>query len=206
MMNDVDAYADSKDYLTEKKLGVILETLFPDSTFIHNKTVPGSGLRTRPDYRCPDEMLIVEFDGPTHFTSPSVCLRDELKDSTYKSMGYEIVRIPYFIQVDRYTASLFFKSDYCNDVRVREFPHGFITKNAVTPAFFCPLGIERFNHLWKKYFHNSNQESFGEFYTERMFWLQIVAYRRNPLEVFPPDFVESNRALLEAVVEFGYPT
>ena len=53
-------------YLTEQNLGNIFSTLLPDTPFIHNKTVPNSGVKMRPDFRFETLKLIVEFDGSQH--------------------------------------------------------------------------------------------------------------------------------------------
>jgi len=199
----ITEFAESNNYLTETKLGVILETLYPEMEFIHNKIVPNSGLRSRPDYRCEELKLIVEFDGHYHFTNPKTILSDVTKDNAYESMGYTVIRIPYFIQINRHTAKLFFDSSKCGLLRVEDFPQGFITLNAITPASFCSLGVELFYKYWRKYFFS---DALGEFVSERNIWLQTVYYGRNPLEVFPLDFVRDYRKLFDEVATYGYPT
>jgi len=199
----ITEYANSKEYLTEKKLGSILEILYPSHNFIHNKAVPNSGLRNRPDYRNSDLMLIVEFDGHYHFTNPITILRDELKDRTYKAMGYKIIRIPYFIQIDSCSAHLLFDSPYCLNLPEPNFPQGFITKNAVTPANFCSLGLMKFEEYWAEYFIN---DKLGEYVALRNIWLQLCEYGRNKLEVFPLDFCFVYEEEIDAVMVYGYPT
>ena len=41
---------DITNWLDEKKLGKTLDIIFPDEIFIHDKAVPNSGTRKRPDY------------------------------------------------------------------------------------------------------------------------------------------------------------
>lgn len=131
------------NYLTEELLGKFLEERFKEK-FIHDKAVPNSNTRLRPDYRSDDLMLIIEFDGYKHYNSSKVILNDSIKNKVYINLGYTIIRIPYFIQLDKRIIELLFgdlvkdKSDFNN------YPHGFIDKNALLPADFCILGMYRF--------------------------------------------------------------
>ena len=129
------------NYLTESRLGNILPEIYPGIQFIHNKSIPNSGLRYRPDYRSPELGIIVEFDGPQHYTNARICLEDVKKDALYGELGYKVVRIPNFIQLETKTIKILFDIDYSKEL---EFPHGFISKNVVPPADYCELGIERF--------------------------------------------------------------
>lgn len=130
-------------YLDEKKLGQCLAKIFPDYKFIHDNAVPGSGISNRPDYRCEELKLIVEFDGYKHYCEIDTIFKDRLKDEAYTSMGYRIVRIPYFVQLTSDVVKHYFGVD---DVDMQiNFPHGFIAdKGAKLPAEYCSLGIVRF--------------------------------------------------------------
>jgi hypothetical protein len=131
-----------KSYLIEKKIGEALGTLFPGRTFVHNKSVPKSESRARPDYRCDELMLIVEFDGYQHYSQTKTILADEEKDSLYSALGYSIVRIPYFVQLSSTVIELLFSLPAVTWEQV--YPHGFIADEALLPADFCPLGVCRF--------------------------------------------------------------
>ncbi len=86
-------------------------------------------------------MLIIEFDGYGHYNQPDNILVDGLKDGVYQDMGYEIVRIPYFIQISKEVVNLLFDKD----VNIEQvYPHGFIDSKSMLPAYFCELGIKRF--------------------------------------------------------------
>lgn len=109
--------------------------------FIHNKSVPNSGIKTRPDYRFEIIKLIVEFDGNQHYQNVDIIFRDQEKDRVYTEMGYRIIRIPYFIQMtEALLKNLFNQQIHYN----QEYPHGFIDDAAILPANFCELGIKRF--------------------------------------------------------------
>lgn len=135
-------------WLTEDKLGVLLKSIFPMSEFIRDSIVPDSGRKFRPDYRSDDLMLIVEFDGHHHYTNPLQIANDKIKDRLYSSMGYRVVRIPYFIQLDQSTVNWFFNVEWApEDSEIVDCPHGFHSKNVVTPAYFCTAGYAKYENM-----------------------------------------------------------
>lgn len=127
-------------YLTEEKLGVVLALLFPDKLWIRDQVVPNSGCNLRPDYRCDELKLIVEFDGFLHYTKTKQITKDAEKNVILRNLGYKIIRIPYFVQLSKEMVKYYF------DIEIDEwdhYPHGFIDKKAVIPADFCLSGIFR---------------------------------------------------------------
>lgn len=131
------------EYLTEQRLGRVLRELFPNNIFIHDRIVPNSGTRRRPDYRCDELMLIVEFDGDKHYKEVAKIKNEQEKDTTYSNMGYRVIRIPYFIQMSISTIKYFFE---LNTNWVQNYPHGFISPNVILPADFCELGVFKFRN------------------------------------------------------------
>jgi hypothetical protein len=129
------------EYLTEKSLGEKLTKIFSNQVFIHDEVVPDSGVRFRPDYRCDELHLIIEFDGDRHYREAAVIVRDQKKDKIFSKMGYKVVRIPYFVQLTKDIIKFIFDVDY--DFH-EEYPHGFISKEAKLPADFCELGVKKF--------------------------------------------------------------
>ena len=130
------------NYLTEKTLGEYLKQIFPEHEFIRDRVVPNSEIQKRPDYRNDELMLIVEFDGYGHYSKPDNILIDGFKDDVYRDMGYEIIRIPYFIQMSTDIVELLFDKN----VKIEQvYPHGFIDSKAMLPAYFCELGVRRFS-------------------------------------------------------------
>lgn len=133
---------DINDWLNEEKLGEALAVIFPGKDFVHDKKVPESGVNKRPDYRCEELKLIVEFDGAQHYTDVKWCYDDKEKDEAYTKMGYKVVRVPYFVQLCPEVIEHLFgvKMSY-----EQVFPHGFIVdKYETLPADYCSLGYERF--------------------------------------------------------------
>ena len=131
-------------YLTEKRMGEIFENLLPNEAIIHDKAVPNStNKRRRPDYRFEERKLIVEFDGDSHYCQAKRIITDQEKDKDYSSIGYKVVRIPYFVQMnDCLLDHIFGKRHGLTFSQV--YKHGFIDKKAILPADYCELGIAQF--------------------------------------------------------------
>ena len=133
-------------YLTEKLLGEVLEVLYPDYEWLHDKKfqTEEATYNYRPDYCCHELKMCVEFDGPDHFMKANVIQADFKKDSILEELGYEVIRIPYFIQLDtegiRYFFNLSVEFDY-------GFKHGFVSKGVNLPANFCEQGIWKFKDI-----------------------------------------------------------
>lgn len=129
-------------YLTEINLKEILQVIKPTYEFIHDKIVPNSkNKRMRPDFRCEELKLIIEFDGDSHYCKAERILKDKQKDDDYINLGYKIFRIPYFIQMSTKLLKIIFDED----IKFTQiYPNGFIDKKATLPADFCELGIELF--------------------------------------------------------------
>lgn len=137
-----------KEYLTEESLGTLLYQLFPNEEFIHDKIVPNSECRTRPDYRCDNLMLIVEFDGDQHYKSVKKIKNEEFKNTTYKAMGYSVIRIPYFVQASSLTIKLLFGMDFTYE---QIYKHGFVDDKVVLPCDFCEMGITKFKEDLRRF-------------------------------------------------------
>jgi len=136
-------------YLTEANLGLILNELFPNNDFIHDKAVPNStNKRLRPDYRSDKMKIILEFDGDSHYCKAQRIKTDIIKDKDYISLGYTVFRIPYFVQMSSELLQMIFNMD----IKYKQkYPNGFIDKKAVLPADFCELGVELFRKDLEKF-------------------------------------------------------
>ena len=130
-------------YLTEEYLGKFLEAAYPNKEWEHDKRFKGidKTYNFRPDFCCHELKLCVEFDGPDHYMKANVILADENKDNVLKALGYKVIRIPYFVQLDNEAIKYFFGLDIEFNYG---FKHGFIAKNVSLPANFCELGIWKF--------------------------------------------------------------
>ncbi|TLS75054.1 DUF559 domain-containing protein [Mariprofundus erugo] len=114
---------------------------FSEENYFHNKTVPDSGIRNRPDHRFIKEKVIIEFDGLQHYQNIDVIKKDRKKDAVYGKMGYRIIRVPFFIQPSTETLNHYFHIE--GELQL-QYPHGFIIYDSTPPTYFCSLGLERF--------------------------------------------------------------
>ena len=143
------------EYLTEKNLGNILNELFPDNDFIHDRSVPNSqNKRRRPDFRSDSRKLILEFDGDSHYCKAQRIKADIEKDEDYRRLGYRIFRIPYFVQLTTPLLRDIFDE---NIQFMQRFPNGFIDPKATLPADYCELGIELFKRDLEKFSYHADE-------------------------------------------------
>lgn len=136
-------------------LATYLEAIFPNNTFEYNKAVPkqiqldrGSTSHRlyRPDARCEELNLIVEFDGVPHYTSNSQVLSDMNRDIYFSELGYEVIRIPYWLQLSQLNIYHLFGVDVDNNMCELRYSfydtdsHGLET----CPGAMCEAGRLRF--------------------------------------------------------------
>lgn len=128
-------------------LNEYLKVIFPDiDDWVHDKalglTVNNKVCRKRPDYRSEKLKLIVEFDGIQHYTMPDRIKNDVLSTKFYESLGYKVVRIPYFIQLTNKAVKYFFNVDV-KEPLFNENIHSMDKNDRNTPAFLCGAGVLR---------------------------------------------------------------
>lgn len=140
-------------------LNEYLKVIFPDiDDWVHDKalglTVNNKVCRKRPDYRSEKLKIIVEFDGIQHYTMPDRIKNDVLSTKFYESLGYKVVRIPYFIQLTNKAVKYFFNVDVKESL-FNENIHSMDKNDRNTPAFLCGAGvlrmIEEFKHHPEQY-------------------------------------------------------
>lgn len=128
-----------------------LSVIFPKThDWVHDQVIPDSNRRFRPDYRSEQEKLIIEFDGLQHYTSPDNISKDIEKTNFYKKLGYQVVRIPYFIQLTNKAIKQLFNKDIEEQMFNEAIPSlGIKGKN--TPAYLCGAGIARMKDEFSKF-------------------------------------------------------
>lgn len=151
---------DEDTKLNRTGLDTYLNKIFPDKTWIHDKTIKdaqdkniihkGNKILIRPDYRCEELKLIVEFDGLQHYTDPSVIEKDIKNTIIYQELGYNVIRIPFFIQLTTEVANELFNTNIGEKLFPAEYP-SMGPKGKNTPAFMCPRGLKRMAEEFKKF-------------------------------------------------------
>ena len=135
-------------------LEVYLKVIFPEiDDWIHDKAlgiVNDKLYRSRPDYRSEKSKLIIEFDGLQHYTKPDIIEKDLKTTELYKSLGYKVVRIPYFIQLTNKAVKVLFDVDLSEEL-FDETISSLGIEGQNTPAYLCPAGINRMAGDFKKF-------------------------------------------------------
>ena len=129
-----------KDYLTEERLGVILNAHFDE--IIPQRKVD----RYRADFYIPGIDTYVEFDGYAHFTQNTTQIRDEDKNEIIESNMSTIIRIPYFVQLTPQMFKHYFDIDMLLECEY-DYPQGFIDKKALLPADFNRFGMTLYKDI-----------------------------------------------------------
>jgi len=133
-------------FLTEPRLKAIAQVVFSSHEIRYTRKLADQPFK--PDIYVPAKLLIIEFDGPRHFSSSQVILRDCTLDAWAAQHGISVVHVPYFIQIDARTFPLIFQEFLSSELEEMlleyKYPHGFIDPRAVLPADYCYLGVQRY--------------------------------------------------------------
>jgi len=135
-------------YLLEKKLSEEVEAFAKCQNYVFL----GNQIRLDGNRRWPfdcgikinDRKILFEFDGDRHYTDGLVFYRDIQKTVLAKSEGFEVIRFPFWIQLNTETLSYYLNMKISNHEIVTTFPHGFIADKATLPSSFCVKGYQRF--------------------------------------------------------------
>jgi len=130
-------------YLNEKSVGIFLHQRLENIDVISNKAF-SKEFKFRPDFHIPELKLIVEFDGYQHYNSVRAQDNDAYKEGVLISLGYTIIRIPYFIQLDERVVKFLFGCHMTDSSGYNTYPHGFVDPKALLPFDFNYLGMEKF--------------------------------------------------------------
>jgi len=127
-------------YLTQRKLEQLLKEISGEAWLGKELRLPNSRRRWDMAFKRGSTIFVVEYDGDEHCRNSLKIKTDIEKDETAKKLGYKVVRVPYWIQIDSEMLEHYFGIK--NEIE-QDFPHGFISTK-VFPASFCEKGIERF--------------------------------------------------------------
>jgi hypothetical protein len=127
--------------LDEDKLASALQQLVGAAWVGRQVSLPGSRCKFDMAFRRSGvTTVLVEYDGDEHYRKSLKIRADLHKDELASASGSPLVRVPYWVQLDRVMARHWFDLDAEIE---QSFPHGFITTQ-LFPASFCELGVGRF--------------------------------------------------------------
>ena len=116
-----------------------------------NKVEKEMGGTLQPDFLSTELALIVEIDGNSdvkyggHFTSTEQAIKDIERTKKFLELGYRMVSIPPYIQLDEVMIDYYFDIKYPEKLYPAASEHGFAHPLIPLPASFCKLGVDRFN-------------------------------------------------------------
>lgn len=106
--------------------------------------------RFKPDARCEELNMIVEFDGVQHYQLIKNVINDPIRDEYFSSLGYKVVRIPYFIQLSKVNIEHLF--NVAMEDEMCPLKYSFYDSDEdglyISPGSMCSLGVERFSHYF----------------------------------------------------------
>ena len=139
-------------WLCERSLGKLLEIIFPNEEIIHDKQFILGDKKFRPDYKIPSKNLLIEFNGYYHFTNTKTIYNDGIKNKLIEDSGWELIEIPYFIQLTNEVTKYLF-SKYSTNIQdfSNGFPHGFIHPKAGMICDFCYTGLHRVIKIFREF-------------------------------------------------------
>ena len=140
-------------YLLQRKLESALKQMVGEENWCGRELrVPDSRRRWDMAYKIQSHTTVVEFDGDQHYWDSLKIKVDAEKDAVAHSLGYSVVRIPYWVQLTTETAQHYFgiQAQISQD-----FPHGFITTK-IFPASFSEMGVSRFSRELSALPENTN--------------------------------------------------
>lgn len=142
--NEYDMHSTLDTYLTETKLGEILDEWFPGRVLRQFRLN-----RYRIDFMIELESarIAVEFDGFKHYTDVKTQLRDQIVHAWCGANDVMFIQIPYWMQLSANSAEFYFGEFLPRNHKLSDepdFPHGFVSKSCVLPADFNSVGWHRF--------------------------------------------------------------
>lgn len=131
-----------------------LKIIYPDvDDWIHDKPIgkrDGKYFGNRPDYISEKLKIAIEFDGVQHYTSPANIRKDEQSYGLYASLGYKLIRIPYFIQLSKDAVKALFGVEVEQELFDEQYP-SLGVKGGNTPAYLCYEGVKRMAREFRRF-------------------------------------------------------
>ena len=157
-MDGLREHPNKGEKLPDNHMMSVLQRLYPNQEWKYNEYLRDDtgmvvntkvGKRVRPGFICKELKMVIEIDGDNtirrgHYSKAEEVLNDQEKDKCYKAMGYRVIRIPMYVQLDQTMVKYYFGIDYEKDLYPTCHMHGFAHPQILLPADFCELGVERF--------------------------------------------------------------
>lgn len=129
--------------LSESVLHTVLAELFPKHELLRQKRLKINNKTLIVDFEVSKiTTTYIEFDGPTHYYDSKTQIRDKLLTKYCREHGINLVRLPYFVQLDLSTTPILFPG---NKYKIdSEYKSGFIDPKIIYPGNYNHFGWELF--------------------------------------------------------------
>lgn len=132
-----------------------IRKIFPSASIWIDKQIPANIQRMRsnktprkvkPFVRIEELNLIIEFDGPKHYTDAKQCILDVGRDAIYDDLGYKVVRIPFWLPLSKRNILHLFDVSLNDDMCKLKYGFCDTSDNGITcaPGAMCEMGRDRF--------------------------------------------------------------
>ena len=91
-----------------------------------------------------EDKVTIEYQGNHHYQVVSNIIRDDRKQKLAEEAGFTCIQYPYWLGIHPEYMNELFGGRIVNNLP--HIPAGFISKQAVLPADFCEMGINRFRN------------------------------------------------------------
>lgn len=115
------------------------------------------------ELRINNRKIFVEFDGYMHYTNANQIYKDNEYSEIAKKHGYEVIKIPYFLQLDTEIFQTLFNVDLKNTTILTNYKSGFWSY-CTNVASFCSLGLNLFKKQINSLPNYALQEIYDSFY------------------------------------------
>ena len=150
-----ETYQQISDPATQTAMIDYLHEIYPGHEWIHDQMIPknvresrgySETLRIRPDFRCEELSIIVEFDGVQHYTDPVRIAKDKKNNHIYELMSYSVIRVPYWLSLSDNAIQCLFGVTLNHEMCTftRSFSDNPDHGAGVSTAAFCTSGLNRF--------------------------------------------------------------
>ena len=153
-----------------------LTSIFPNHSFDYQSSIKRAEIpenvsprRYTCDSICRKLKLVVEFDGVNHYMDSQIVLNDRQRDEWFSTLGYTIIRVPYWIQLSRDVIFNLFgiitEEEYCKLDFSFYNPENDTVDVNILPGNMCELGRARFVNEFNQFNSSIRFQIFNDLLT-----------------------------------------
>ena len=150
----------SNGEMSESNAKTLLEIMFPkeeiktQERFYYESTSRRKFFKV--DYFIPGKGIVLEWDGPAHYTDIWRIKRDEIRDDFFENEGIKVIRLPYWLQMQKGVPDFIFSKTLTAEEEldiagkiygvsdIGKIQYSGLYKSRHTPANYIEKGRDRF--------------------------------------------------------------